>query len=488
MQGQSITELRSEHNYLALPDSYYSLRQPQALDSPRLVITSESCAQLLDIQSDTLNSAASLLTLSGAEYPSQWQPLAMKYFGHQFGYLNPELGDGRGLLMAQVRNKKGELWDLHLKGAGTTPYSRGGDGRAVLRSSIREFLASEALAALNVATSRALAVVTSDTPVYRETEERGTTLLRVARSHVRFGHFEFAYHSKDRDLLEALARYVVQTHYPCLNANKQGYADMFQLICEASARTLADWQSIGFAHGVMNTDNMSIIGDTFDFGPYGFMDRFRANYICNHSDHEGRYAFDRQPAIAQWNLSALAQALSPLVEHDALTKGLQAYNDTFNHAFLQKMRRKLGLHIAYEEDQALIFEGFQMMQSARLDYSFFFRTLSQEDLTRALATLREHAVDIVSFDAWSRKYQHRIEKEEIETEVRAGAMRAVNPKFVLRNHLAQAAIEAADKGDYSLVNRLHRALTKPFEEQNEFEDFADLPPANSEELEISCSS
>ena len=484
----SLNALSSEDLYQSLPDSFFTQQQPSSLENPALVIASKSCAEMIEVDVNTLSSEASLQVLSGSSVPECWNPVAMKYFGHQFGYLNPDLGDGRGLLMAQSRSSRGELWDLHLKGSGTTPYSRGGDGRAVLRSCIREFLASEALAALGIPTSRALAVVTSDTPVYREAEERGTTLLRVARSHIRFGHFEFAYHSKDKTLSEKLARYVIEQHYPCLAPNPQGYADMFKLICEATARMIVHWQTQGFAHGVMNTDNMSIIGDTFDFGPYGFMDRFRSAYICNHSDHQGRYAFDRQPAIAHWNLSVLAQSLTPLLDNDALTAGLQAYSSIFNDGFMQRMREKLGWKSSENGDDSLIFETLQMLQACRLDYSDFFRRLSYVDSAQGLAELRDHAIDIARFDLWTEQYQTRSSQEALSAEQRSTSMMQVNPQRILRNHLAQAAIAAAEQGDYSVVKRLHDGLSIPFEQEQQYEDLAALPPEGSEALEISCSS
>ena len=484
----NLNALKSEDPYQNLPSSFFTQQQPTSLKNPALVIASKSCAEMLEIDVNTLSSAESLDLLSGARVPERWNPVAMKYFGHQFGYLNPDLGDGRGLLMAQTRNSRGELWDLHLKGSGTTPYSRGGDGRAVLRSCIREFLASEALTALGIPATRALAVITSDTPVYREAQEHGSTLLRVARSHIRFGHFEFAYHSKDKSLSEALARYVIEQHYPCLAPNPQGYADMFKLICEATARMIVHWQTQGFAHGVMNTDNMSIIGDTFDFGPFGFMDRFRSAYICNHSDHQGRYAFDRQPAIAHWNLSVLAQSLTPLLDNNALTAGLQAYSTTFNHGFMQRMREKLGWINADNADDSLIFETLQMLQACRLDYSDFFRRLSYVDAAQGLAELRDLAIDIERFDLWAEQYKKRISQEDGSAAQRSTSMQKVNPQRILRNHLAQAAIEAAEQGDYSVVKRLHEGLLKPYQQGPEFEDLSALPPEGSEALEISCSS
>ena len=483
-----LSELQSCNFYPTLPSAFFTRHAPQAIENPRLVIKSDGCAKQLGIAPESISNTVSLDILSGAAVPSSWQPIAMKYFGHQFGYLNPDLGDGRGLLLAQTKNQQGEVWDLHLKGAGTTNYSRGGDGRAVLRSSIREFLASEALAALRIPTTRALAVVASDTPVYRETEERAATLLRVARSHIRFGHFEFAYHSKDKRLTEQLARYVVERHYPCLVPNETGFADMFRLICESTARMIIDWQSFGFAHGVMNTDNMSIIGDTFDFGPYGFMDRFRSNYICNHSDHQGRYAFDRQPAIAHWNLSVLAQALTPILNSEQLNAGISAFSDVFNAGFVSRMRSKLGLYETQAEDSSFIFETLQTLQNCRLDYSFFFRKISNDDLELGLESIRNEAIDINAFDHWANNYKTRLTAEDQEQTARAKEMRSENPARILRNNLAQDAIEAAERGDYSVVNRLHESLLSPFEDNPEYSDLAALPPKGSEELEISCSS
>lgn len=489
----NLLSLKTEAPFAQLPSAFYAHENPQALANPELVIASAGCAQLLDLDPGALSEQDNLAILSGQAIPSHWKPLAMKYFGHQFGYLNPDLGDGRGLLLAQARNSKNELWDLHLKGAGTTPYSRGGDGRAVLRSSIREFLASEALSALGVASTRALAVVSSQTPVYRETQEQAATLLRVAKSHIRFGHFEFAYHSKEKSLLEALCRYCIETHYPCLENSVSGYADMFKLVCESTASMIAKWQCLGFAHGVMNTDNMSILGDTFDYGPYGFMDTFTAGFICNHSDREGRYAFDRQPAIGQWNLSVLAQALSPVLSKEALNEGLASYSQRFNHDFLQGMKRKLGLSQEQEharenkQEETFIFETFQMLQQCRFDYSFFFRQLSQ-DPAKAYAVLRDHSLDLKAFDDWYKRYDDCLVNENKEASIRTEDMRKENPYIVLRNHLAQAAIEAAEKGDYGPTQTLHQALLDPYAENEQSSQFAELPPEWAKALEVSCSS
>jgi len=279
-------ELNYVQTFQQLPNSLYSPVTPQALSNPKLVAASPACAALFGLDEASLNDDVTLKILSGQSLLSNWQPIAMKYTGHQFGYYNPDLGDGRGVLLSQVAfNHK--TWDLHLKGAGLTPYSRQGDGRAVLRSSIREFLCSEALAALNVPTTRALCVVDTDTPVYREQAETGATVLRVSQSHIRFGHFEFCSFTQQTDLLKTLCDHVIAHHFnELLNKDSQNiYVDFFQAVLTRTAHLMAHWQSIGFAHGVMNTDNMSIIGDTFDFGPFAFLDDYDPSFICNHSDH-----------------------------------------------------------------------------------------------------------------------------------------------------------------------------------------------------------
>lgn len=482
-----LSQLKHEACYQQLPKAFYAHVKPRALDHPQLAVVSHACADMLGLSPDSLAEQDALDILSGKVIPSGWQPLAMKYFGHQFGYLNPDLGDGRGLLMAQVQTEKSGLLDLHLKGSGTTPFSRQGDGRAVLRSSIREFLCSEALYALGIPTTRALCVVASDTPVRRETMEKGATLLRVARSHIRFGHFEFAYHSSDKTLLQSLCDHVAQLHFPCLAKTTHQNAELFIQVCKATARMIAAWQCIGFAHGVMNTDNMSILGETFDFGPFGFMDRFDAGYVCNHSDHQGRYAFDRQPAIGHWNLSVLAQAFSPVTESGALKAGIQAYSETFNAEFMRGMRAKLGLETMQEDDQSLVFSSLQLLQDNRLDYPWFFRQLSEANAYN-LDHIRDHCLNLEQFDAWQESYTQRLQQENSATQARQAHMQATNPKYILRNHLAQEAIEAAEQGDFAPLRRLHIVLQHPFSHQEGCEDYAALPPQWAEGLEISCSS
>jgi uncharacterized protein YdiU (UPF0061 family) len=481
--------LNFDQNFRTLPPAFYQSVDPQGLKSAELVALSDACADLLTIDSQSITTPDALAVLSANKPLPSSVPLAMKYTGHQFGYYNPDLGDGRGLLLADViPHRSATRWDLHLKGAGLTPFSRQGDGRAVLRSSIREFLASEAMAALDIPTSRALCVLNSQTPVYREQSETAATVLRVSQTHLRFGHFEYAFHSGDGALLSALADYTIERHYPCLHGSKNRYADFFILTAKKTASLIANWQAVGFAHGVMNTDNMSILGETFDYGPFGFIDRFDPGYICNHSDTAGRYAYDRQPSIAHWNLSVLAHALSPIVEQDALSEGLQAFNQQFNDDYIALMSAKVGLTEFKEGDQGLIFKVLNMMTENKMDYSFFFRQLAGIEDQQTQTKLRDLCVNRVKFDECTDALLSRWQQDSVSCNDRYQAMNRVNPKYILRNHLAQIAISKAERGDYSEVQNLHQILQYPFDEQPDFNDYAGLPPDWVEQVEISCSS
>jgi uncharacterized protein YdiU (UPF0061 family) len=412
----------------------------------------------------------------------------MVYSGHQFGVYNPRLGDGRGLLLGEVVNAAGEHWDLHLKGAGQTPYSRMGDGRAVLRSSIREFLASEYLHALGIPTSRALCVTGSSTPVWRERQESGAMLLRLARSHVRFGHFEYFYYSNQHERLRELGEHVLACHFAECLAAENPWAAMFREVLERNAALIAQWQAYGFCHGVMNSDNMSILGITFDYGPYAFLDDFDANHICNHSDDTGRYSFANQVPIAHWNLAALAQALTPFVAVEQLRETLGLFLPLHQAHYLDLMRRRLGLATADERDAALVEHLLQLMQGSAVDYSLFFRRLGEQAPAAALARLREDFVDLAGFDQWGRDYQARVEQEGGTQQERQARMHAVNPLYVLRNYLAQNAITAAEQGDYGPVRELHAVLARPFEAQPGMQRYTERPPEWGKHLEISCSS
>lgn len=486
---KALDELTFDNRFARLGDAFSTSVLPEPIAEPRLVVASDAALALLDLDSAQAEEPVFAELFSGHKLWAEADPRAMVYSGHQFGSYNPRLGDGRGLLLGEVYNDAGEHWDLHLKGAGQTPYSRMGDGRAVLRSSIREFLASEALHALGIPTSRAGCVIGSSTPVWRERQEHAAMVLRLAQSHVRFGSLEYFFYTKQNDQLKELADHVLSLHYAECLEQPEPYLAMFRTIVERQAELIAKWQAYGFCHGVMNTDNMSILGITFDFGPFAFLDDFDQNFICNHSDHEGRYSFSNQVPIGQWNLSALAQALTPFISVEALREALGMFLPLYQAHYLDLMRRRLGLTTAEEDDADLIARLLQLMQNSAVDYSLFFRRLGEESADITVSHLRDDFVDMLGFDAWAQMYIARIAREPATNqEDRRARMHAVNPLYILRNYLAQRAIEAAEQGDYSEVRRLHQVLCTPFEEQPGMDSYAQRPPDWGKHLEISCSS
>ncbi|WP_341303917.1 YdiU family protein [Pseudomonas sp. TMP25] len=485
---KALIELQFDNRFARLGEAFSSHVLPEPIAEPRLVVASAAAMALLDLAPSEASSEVFAQIFAGHKLWSSAEPRAMVYSGHQFGGYNPRLGDGRGLLLGEVINEAGEHWDLHLKGAGQTPYSRSGDGRAVLRSSIREFLASEHLHALGIPSSRALCVTGSDTPVWREKQERAAMVLRLAPSHVRFGHFEYFYYTQQHTHLKQLTEHVLHCHYAQCLQHEQPYLAMFREIIERNAEMIAYWQAYGFCHGVMNTDNMSILGITFDYGPYAFLDDFDANFICNHSDDTGRYSFTNQVPIAQWNLAALGQALVPLIEVDALRESLSLFLPLYQAHYLDLMRKRLGLLSADDGDEALVHRLLQLMQSSAVDYSRFFRALGDSPAAVAVARLRDDFTDLAGFDAWAADYLLRSAQDGAEQTQRRTRMHTANPKYILRNYLAQAAIEAAEQGDYAPVRELHQVLSNPFDEKAEFERYAQRPPEWGKHLEISCSS
>ncbi|WP_415846148.1 protein adenylyltransferase SelO [Stutzerimonas zhaodongensis] len=485
---KTLTELHFDNRFARLGDVFSTEVTPQPLEQPRLVVASEAAMTLLDLEPPVAADPLFTELFSGHKLWSTAEPRAMVYSGHQFGSYNPQLGDGRGLLLGEVVNEKGQYWDLHLKGAGMTPYSRMGDGRAVLRSSIREFLASEHLHALGIPSSRALCVTSSDTTVYRERPERGAMLMRLSPSHVRFGHFEFFYYTKQHDELKQLLDHVVESHFAECLEHPEPYHSFFREVLERTAEMVARWQAYGFCHGVMNTDNMSILGITFDFGPYAFLDDFDARFICNHSDHAGRYSYENQVPIAHWNLAALAQALTPFIAIEQLRGTMDLFLPIYEAAWLDLMRKRLGLDTAEENDKELVQRLLQLMQGSAIDYTRFFRELGNIPAKQAVARLRDDFVDIKAFDDWAGSYCERVDREGEDQQARRQRMDAVNPKYILRNYLAQQAIEAAESGDYGPVRELHAVLSHPFDEQPGMDRYAERPPEWGKHLEISCSS
>jgi uncharacterized protein YdiU (UPF0061 family) len=485
---KALDELTFDNRFARLGEVFSTSVLPEPIADPRLVVASEAALALLDLTPAQAEDPVFAEIFSGHKLWADADARSMVYSGHQFGSYNPRLGDGRGLLLGEVYNDAGEHWDLHLKGAGQTPFSRMGDGRAVLRSSIREFLASEALHALGIPSSRAACVVGSSTPVWREKQERAAMLLRLAPSHVRFGSFEYFYYTQQHDQLKTLVDHVLELHYPHCREQPAPYLAMFREIVERNAELIAKWQAYGFCHGVMNTDNMSILGITFDFGPFAFLDDFEQNFICNHSDHEGRYSYSNQVPIGQWNLSALAQALTPFIEVDALREAIGLFLPLYQAHYLDLMRRRLGLTSAEDGDEALISRLLKLMQNSGVDYTLFFRRLGEQPAADAVRQLRDDFVDLRGFDVWADDYQTRSAQDNHDEAERQTRMNAVNPLYILRNYLAQNAIEAAEADDYEEVRRLHRVLCNPFTEQAGMQAYAQRPPDWGKHLEISCSS
>jgi uncharacterized protein YdiU (UPF0061 family) len=432
---------------------------------------------------------------TGNAVPPRAQPLAAVYSGHQFGNWAGQLGDGRAILLGALATPAGPM-ELQLKGAGMTPYSRMGDGRAVLRSSIREFLCSEAMAALGVPTTRALMVTGSNRTVMRETAETAAVVTRMAPSFVRFGSFEHWRYREKPEELRILADYVIQNFYPALADAANPYLALLEEVTQRTARMIAHWQAVGFMHGVMNTDNMSILGVTLDYGPFGFMEAFDVDHICNHTDQGGRYSYANQVPVGHWNCYALANALLPLIDdNDAAEAALETYVDAYGEQFDTLLHAKLGLATRQDGDRELCDAMFKLMQDNHVDFTQFFRKLgdltldvAQADLAAADARLRDLFLDRAGFDAWALGYRARLRREDSADATRRLAMHAVNPKYILRNYLAQVAIDKAQAGDYSEVSKLLAILERPYDEQPEHDAYAALPPDWASHLEVSCSS
>ncbi len=476
-----------ENSYGQQLSGFYTHCQPTPLNGARLLYHSEPLAKELELDASWFSPPNSAIWAGESLLP-RMTPLAQVYSGHQFGMWAGQLGDGRGILLGEQQLSDGRSMDWHLKGAGLTPYSRMGDGRAVLRSVVREFLASEALHHLGIPTSRALTIVTSEHPVYREQPEQGAMLLRVAESHVRFGHFEHFYYRQQPEQVKQLADYIIARHWPHLVEQQERYLLWFTDVVKQTAWLIAQWQTLGFAHGVMNTDNMSILGITMDYGPFGFLDDYVPGYICNHSDHQGRYAFDNQPAVALWNLHRLGQALSGLMSVAQLQLALGSYEPELMAAYGQKMRAKLGLFESDSQDNDLLTGLLSLMSNEGRDYTRTFRLLSEVEMHSAQSPLRDDFIDRAGFDSWFSRYRTRLQQESVDDAQRQLSMKAVNPKYILRNYLAQLAIDHAEKDDILPLQRLHKVLQQPYADQLEFDSFADLPPDWGKRLEISCSS
>lgn len=474
--------------YPSLPSKLFHVQQPSPLRGAKAGHFNSALADELQWSEDDKNAWVEIC--SGQRTFPEFPSLAMVYAGHQFGQWAGQLGDGRGLLIAQILNIKGQTIDLHLKGAGPTPYSRMGDGRAVLRSVVREYLAGHALNALGVASSHAVGFTTSTQGVQREKLELGAMLLRTSECHIRLGHFEWI-HQYAPELLSEFTQKCIEWHYPECLETENPILSFAKKVVECTAIMIAKWQLVGFAHGVMNTDNLNITGSTLDFGPYGFMERFRPNWINNHSDYQGRYTYQNQPSIGHWNLWTWLNNLIPLAEpeqkdkfKEELARCLEQFEPIFLEHYGQGLCQKMGLPHFHKDSLDCSFAFLRILQTEQLDYTQSFIRLQNKEYK----TLRDDCLDIRQFDEFLSQYQSIREHQDID-ELDAN-MQQANPIYILRNHMAQRAIEAAERDDFSEVDRLFKLLNHPYTRQPDLEKPEDLGPLPSDvpDVAVSCSS
>jgi len=455
-------------DFSSLGEEFFSPITTQPLNNTFLIHKNQALYDQLGLDFDE----KTLLKIASGEQKFEGtQPIASIYAGHQFGHFVPQLGDGRSCLIGQVSG-----YELSLKGAGTTPYSRGADGRAVLRSSIREYLCSIAMKGLNIATTEALTLVSSDTEVYRENIEPGSIVMRVAPSHVRFGHFELFASRGQTAQVKQLADFVIEHYYPHCQGESR-YVDFFNEVVKHTAVMIARWQAQGFSHGVMNTDNMSILGLTIDYGPFGFLETYNPKFVCNHSDHEGRYAFEQQPGIALWNLARLGDSLESLIDAKQSKAVLDNYQAYLVKAYSKLMRQKFGFIKKDDQDNVLIGQFFEVLYQNQKDYTNSLRQLSDID---------QLSKD-TDFTDWIELYHKRIDQDKSSDRVEL--MNSVNPKYILRNYLAEEAIrEAQDQKRYDKIATLFELLRKPFDEHQGLELYTNEAPDWAQGLSVSCSS
>ncbi len=488
--SRTIESIDVGDGYGALGADFVERLDPTPLPVPYLIAANPDVADLIGIESAEMERPEFVRLAAGCARFHSVRPFAAVYAGHQFGSYAGQLGDGRAITLGEVKSAQG-VFEWQLKGAGLTPFSRFGDGRAVLRSTIREYLCSEAMAALDIPTTRALAIAGSSEPVYRESPETAAVLTRIAPSHLRFGTFEHFHYRGDFEAVKTVADYAIARFYPNvagIASDAERYATFLREIVTRTATLIARWQAVGFAHGVMNTDNMSILGLTLDYGPFGFLDAYDAGFICNHTDAGGRYAFDRQPTIGLWNCHALAAALNCLVNENDARSALEAYEPAFRANYLALLRAKFGLIETRDEDVALFLDALSTMQEGAVDYTGFFRALSNVGDDASLESALGAPLDSATWMPWLGRYRARLATEGPDDTRRRVAMNRVNPKYILRNYIAQRAIERATQGDYGEIARIHETLRAPFDEWPDRENDANEPPAWAREISVSCSS
>ncbi|WP_028782736.1 protein adenylyltransferase SelO [Thalassobacillus devorans] len=466
-----------DNSYARLPDSFYEKAAPVPVHSPELVTFNKALAETLGLNSDLLQTKEGVEVFAGNQVPAQSFPIAQAYAGHQFGHFTM-LGDGRAVLLGEQITPSGKRYDVQLKGSGPTPFSRRGDGRATLGPMLREYIISESMHALGIPTNRSLAVITTGETVIRETPLPGAVLTRVADSHLRVGTFEYALRLGDREKLQTLADFAIARHFPELEQEqyKERYLTLFEEVVKRQAELIANWQLVGFIHGVMNTDNMTISGETIDYGPCAFMDEYHPSTVFSSIDVQGRYAYQNQPAIGQWNLARFAESLVPLI-HDKPDQAVELaqeilgkYEHWYQHHWLKGMRKKLGIQNDEEHDEELVEDLLGIMKENRADYTNTFRALTlnkPEDITMAGAAEFKH---------WYERWQQRLERQEISKTSAYQLMKEVNPSIIPRNHRVEEALEAAvDKDDYSVMKKLLDVLSNPYAYSQEQEEYTTLP-------------
>jgi serine/tyrosine/threonine adenylyltransferase len=480
---ESTALFRFDNSYARLPDRFYAKLPPTPVRAPRLIRLNEELARNLGLDPAKLASPEGVAFLAGAKVPEGADPLAAAYAGHQFGNFVPQLGDGRAILLGEVIDRDGIRRDIQLKGSGPTPFSRNGDGRAAVGPVLREYIVSEAFAALGIPTTRALAAVTTGEEVWRDVPMPGAVLTRVAASHIRVGTFQYFAARGDVEAIKDLVEHVIARHYPEAADAENRYRALLDAVIERQARLVAQWLCVGFIHGVMNTDNMSIAGETIDFGPCAFMDTFHPGMVYSSIDHAGRYAYANQPRVAQWNLARLAETLLMLFDDDKdraveqAQASITAFSEHFQGAYTEGFRRKLGLLVPHEGDLELAQELLQCMADGEADFTLTFRRLTQAvDDTENTAAVRGLFTDPMTLDVWAAKWRGRLLAEGGDPAARAAVMRAANPAFIPRNHLVEEVIQAAVKtADFAPFERLMAVLSKPYDDQSDAARFAEPP-------------
>lgn len=465
-----------ENTYDKLPESFYRSIEPTKVKNPEYLIINEDLCQALNLDLDVIKSKEGLEILSGNQIEEGSMPLAQAYAGHQFGHFTM-LGDGRAILLGEIYDKIQRKVDLQLKASGPTPYSRRGDGRGTLRAMLREYIISEAMDGLKIPTTRSLAVIKTGQPVYRERPEKGGILVRIASSHLRVGTFEYALKFTSKDELKALADYALERHYPAYKASKNPYLGLLKAVIRRQASLIAKWQSVGFIHGVMNTDNMAISGETIDYGPCAFMDAYNLKTVFSSIDHQGRYAYGNQPYIGGWNLSRLAEALIPLIDDDydkakeMVQAEIENYNLLFQASYFKYMTKKIGIFNHTKEDESLVLKLLQIMEDTGADYTNTFRALSLDDE-------RDPLFSSPKFKAWKIFWHERLKKQGQSDQAVKELMKASNPAVIPRNHKVEEALDAADQGDYKSMENLLKFLKDPFDYQVDYGDYVNpMPPS-----------